>query len=135
MSTEVDARFAIGPDGSMEADLQRLKSLVENSRVPEARAFVQVLEERWPESPRVQHWARVLAPPRSLPGRDGPNRSHRREIAWLKAHAHEYPGQWLAICEDELVAASASLTDVDEQVRARGYSGKVVLLKNPDADV
>jgi hypothetical protein len=39
-------------------------------------------------------------------------RSLRREQAWLSEHAAEYPGCWLAVFEDRLIAADPSLKTV-----------------------
>jgi hypothetical protein len=89
----------------LAADLQHLRDLLEQDQVDNARRFVKELEQRWPTSDRVQHYARVLAPPvvRSRP--DIPARSSEREWKWLEEHGHEYPGCWLAIYEDRLIAA------------------------------
>jgi hypothetical protein len=89
----------------LAADLKRLLAMLEFGRVEEARRFVKALEQRWPEAERVQHYARVLAPPvyRSRP--DIPAQSSEREWKWLEEHGHEYPDCWLAVFEDRLIAA------------------------------
>jgi hypothetical protein len=89
----------------LAADLQCLRDLLEEDRVEQARRFVQELEQRWPESERVRHYAHVLAPPKVLPRPDIPPRSREREWKWLAEHGHEYPGCWLAVHEDRLIAA------------------------------
>lgn len=91
----------------LAADLRCLLDMLEHGRVEAARAFVKELEQRWPDAERVQHYAHVLAPPvyRSRP--DIPARSSEREWKWLEEHGHEYPGCWLAIYEDRLIAADA----------------------------
>lgn len=110
-------RAEVETQNSLEAALDRLKDLVEGSRVSEARAFVGMLEARWPDSPRVQHWARVLAPPRVIPGPDIKGRSLRREHDWLRDHANEYPGQWVSVYEDRLVASGPDLQEVVARTR------------------
>jgi hypothetical protein len=89
----------------LAADLQHLRALLEGDRVQEARRFVKELEQRWPEAERVQHYARVLEPPKVRMRPDLPARSSEREIKWLEEHGREYPGCWLAIHEDRLIAA------------------------------
>jgi hypothetical protein len=89
----------------LAADLQHLRDLLEADRVPEARRFVKELEQRWPDAERVQHYARVLEPPRVRMRPDIPPRSREREWKWLEEHGREYPGCWLAIYEDRLIAA------------------------------
>ena len=65
----------------------------------------------------MRHYAHVLQPPivRSRP--DIPARSSEREWNWLKEHGHEYPGCWLAIYEDRLIAAGPDLHAVRSEAR------------------
>jgi hypothetical protein len=97
------------PQTPLGQDLLRLRGFLEESDIEGARAFVKELEQRWPDSEMVRHFVRVLAPPevRVLPG----VRIRRldRENAWLREHAREYPGCWLAIRGDRLVAADPDL--------------------------
>jgi hypothetical protein len=90
---------------------------------------VKELQARWPDSPRVQYWARVLAPPEVVPtsGRDPRSRPRDRERAWPREHAREYPGCWLAVYEDRLIAADPDLAVVYSAVRqALGAEGAVL---------
>src|SRR5438270_12393720 len=91
--------------------------MVEHEDVEGARAFVKDLEQRWPDSSRVQYWARVLAPPvaRRVPG--GAGRSLAREYAWLRAHGREHPGCWLALLEDRLLGADPLLKTLLARLR------------------
>jgi uncharacterized protein (DUF433 family) len=118
---ERDGPAAASPDSEAELDqkLAELRDDVSNSRVPEARALIRELEARWPESKRVQYWARVLAPPVVVPttGPDPRSRPRDREHAWLRAHGPEYPGCWLAVFEDRLIAAGPDLGAVLSEAR------------------
>src|SRR5438552_2551923 len=110
----------------LAADLQHLRALLEGNRVLEARRFVKELEQRWPEAERVRHYARVLEPPKVRMRPDIPARSREREWKWLEEHGREYPGCWLAIHEDRLIAA-----DPDRRVvtaRARQTLGEETYL-------
>jgi hypothetical protein len=91
--------------------------LIERDRVEEARTYVKVLEGEWPEHPHVRHFARVLAPPaaRAVEGKQLP--PLHRERAWLRANATSYPGRWLSIHGDQLIAADPSLKVVLERKR------------------
>ena len=82
-------------------------------------AFVAELEQRWPDSPRVRRWARVLAPAevRLAPG--VPSRSFDSEYEWLRQHRREYPGCWLAVQGDHLVAANPDLARVYEALQGK----------------
>ena len=89
----------------LSAGLAKLRALLEQDDIEGARRYVRELEQRWPESERVRHHARTLAPPtvRLRPDIKAVNRD--RERAWLRAHAHEYPGCWIAVLGDQLVAS------------------------------
>ena len=108
-------------DGARElqADLSALRQLLEEGRVEEARRLAPQLAVRWPTSTTAQHYARVLRPPEvirspaSLRGR-----SFDREHAWVREHAGEYPGCWLGVFGDELIAADPDLGAVRRAVRA-----------------
>ena len=99
----------------LAADLQHQRDLLEADRVTEARRFVKELEQRWPEAERVQHYALVLAPPKVRMRPDLPARSSEQEIQWLQEHAREYPGCWLAVYEDRLIAAGPDRRVVVDQ--------------------
>jgi hypothetical protein len=119
MAAGVQTREPTVSDGTqaLAEDLACLRGFLEREDVEGARKFVQELEQRWPDSDRVRHFARVLAPPkvRMVPGVRG--RPLHKEHAWLRAHAREYPGCWLAIFEDRLIAANSDLGLVLATVR------------------
>jgi hypothetical protein len=107
----------LDPDPALNEDLLRLRGFLESSDVEGARAFVKELAQRWPESERVRHYARVLAPPVVTLRPDKRIRRLDKEYAWLRQHAREYPGCWLAIFEDRLIAADPDLANVLATVR------------------
>lgn len=102
----------VGGTSTVEEDLLQLSHLLERADIDGARGLVQALAEKWPESERVQHFARVLAPPvvSTRPGR--PGHSRHLERAWLREHSREYPGCWLALLGDQLIKADADLAVV-----------------------
>jgi hypothetical protein len=102
---------AAADEAALAEDLRHLRDLLEEGHVEEARHFVNELAIRWPDAERVRHYAHVLAPPVARVRSDIKPRSFTREWEWLKENGHEYPGCWLAIYEDRLVAA-----DPDRQV-------------------
>src|SRR3954462_8376334 len=85
----------LAPDEASAADeaaeVARLSRLVGPGDVESARGLVARLVVAFPESPKIRHWAHVLAPPttRSRPPRRP--RSFAAEHAWLREHAREYP--------------------------------------------
>lgn len=113
----------------MRADLARLYRLVEEHEVEEARRLAPELAAKWPDSPEVQHMARGLEPPRILPSRPGPRaRRLDKEHEWLRQHAREYPGRWLAVYHDRLIAADPSLRNVMAAARATLGDDEAALL-------
>ena len=116
----------------LDRDMRELKDLVESDRVNDARVLVKRLVDRWPDSDRVKHWARVLAPPvaRAVPG--PPHRSMAAENAWFKSHGHEYPGCWIAVLGDQLLAADPSYKRVSECLEAVPHREDVVVFYYPD---
>src|SRR5689334_8930055 len=94
-------------EDELDQSLAQLRDDVSSGHVTEARVAVQQIAARWPESERVQYWVRVLAPPEVVPtsGPDPRSQPRDRERAWLREHGREYPGYWLAVYEDRLIAA------------------------------
>jgi hypothetical protein len=109
-----------GPGTSLQKALDRLQQLVNSSRVEEARSYVKDVIREWPDSERAQHWDRVLAPPRVLEGKPATGGDISGERAWLKAHAHEYPGCWIALLGDRLIAVDPDLDKVRSFAKADG---------------
>src|SRR5437764_176261 len=87
-SPEEEQAAAPGAEDELDQRLAQLRDDLSNSRVTEARAAVDELKARWPESERVGYWARVLAPPEVVPttGPDPRSRPRDRERAWLRQH-------------------------------------------------
>jgi hypothetical protein len=104
-------------EAARRADLLRLRSLLEREDIAEARRFVARLVVKWPECERVRHFAEVLAPPRSRALPSPPDRPLDEEYAWLRDHAREYPGQWLAVRGARLVAADPAVGKVLSVIR------------------
>jgi hypothetical protein len=106
-------------DPEARDDLQRLVGLIEQDQVKEARTLARDLAEKWPDSAAIQHLAWVLEPPkvvRSRPGVSTP--PFAQEYAWVRRHAREYPGRWLAVYGDQLIAAGLNIRTVREAARA-----------------
>jgi hypothetical protein len=99
-------------ESALDTALAHLTELLEADAVPEARVWVRELQAQWPDSEKVRHWARVLEPPRSWGERGKGMRALHQKRAWLREHAHEHPGCWLAVYKDRLIAADADFRKV-----------------------
>ena len=90
------------------------------------------MEARWPDAPDVISAMRILTRPR-VEVRQATGRSLEREYAWLGQHAHEYPGCWLALLGDTLVASDPELREVLRRVRLIPGGGTALLHRQPRA--
>jgi hypothetical protein len=123
---------ALDRDAQLAGALARLRDLLAEGDIEGARTHVRMLAAQWPGSERVRHFARVLAPPRTLGTRPGTGRSLKREHEWLRVHGHRYPGCWLALAGDRLIAADPDLQAVLDAVEdAEGVSDPL-LHRQPD---
>lgn len=120
---------------TLEEALNQMRELIESNRVGAAIALAPRLVEKWPEDHAVRHWGRVLTPGRSYPAPATPARSRmtdgKREDAWFRAHAHEYPNCWIAVHEDGLIAAGPELHPVLQKVRAEFGEQGVHIFRTP----
>ncbi|MBI3722273.1 MAG: hypothetical protein HY248_06935 [Fimbriimonas ginsengisoli] len=125
----------LAPDQSPEPDedLTCLQDMLRRGDIAAARGFVKQLEQRWPDLPWVQYYARVLAPPRFVARRASTTPSHDEEYAWLAEHAAAYPGCWLAVLGDRLIAADPSLHVVDDVIRQTPGAEHALLFFQPGA--
>lgn len=72
-------------------------------------------------------------PPRDkrVPSQPMPDRM--KEMDWVEQHKHEYPGQWVALDGDRLVAASPNRMDISAAVKADGANIPLILrIPSPD---
>jgi len=120
----------IEPAGLAE-ELNTIGELLARGNLEGARALVQRLQTRWPGSEELEEYARLLAPLRAhvIPGEKG--RPLDRERAWLAVHAREYPGCWLAVSGDDLIAADPDYATVLARVRATVGVENAVVYKSP----
>jgi len=97
------------PRSPEDDELDAVLRALESGDVNGARRLAATAAARWPDSQSTQHFWRVLQPPRLLATSPASGRDRRREFAWIRGHAAEYPGCWLAVFEDRLIAADPDL--------------------------
>jgi hypothetical protein len=117
--------------GDLEQGLARVRSLLEQADLNTARACLARLKEEWPDSERVARLSRLLtaSPVRLETGKS--ERTRDAEHRWLREHAREYPGRWLALLGDRLIAAEQDLSAVLKQVRKTERPDEVLLHFEP----
>jgi len=123
---EVVERFIAGPDFERQAN-HDIRQLSERGRARDAWNLAKWASARRPDSQLLRRWAEVLRP---VPARAaGPATGHRRdrEEKWLREHAREYEGQWIALLGERLIAAGPCLSAVRGSVRTAGCAADVLL--------
>ena len=106
----------------------RIRALFESGRLAEARNLAIQEAEKIPESEKLRKWVQLLHP---LPSRSaGPasGRSRDQEEAWLRQHASDYQGQWVALAGDRLICASHEFSEVRKAVQKGGYGVNALVL-------
>jgi len=80
-----------------------------------------------PDDPDLRRWERVVAPAvvriSTIRGVD-----RGRDLEWLRAHASEYSGRWVAVDGGALLAEAPSLAEVLDRVRS-SHAGKTPLVE------
>jgi hypothetical protein len=117
--------------GDLEQGLAQVRSLLEQADLNAARDCLSRLQEAWPDSERVARLSRLLTPTAVRLEPRKPERSRAAEYRWLHEHARAYPGCWLALLEDRLIAAEQDLNTVLEQVRKTERPDEVLLHFEP----
>jgi hypothetical protein len=72
--------------------------------------------EQHPENAELQKRAYILSPPKVTRGATTTGSAHRANRDWLKAHADEYHGQWVAVRDGELLDAAGSMEELVERI-------------------
>lgn len=97
--------------------LTELEELVSRGDLEEAREYLSGLERLAPNDERIRRFAQVLAPPVIAVSQHGTSQPRVQEYAWLREHAHEYPGCWLAVLGDRLIAYDPDVNVVMATIR------------------
>jgi len=99
------------------ADLTRAIDLALSlDLVPLARELVQQGSRVFPDDTRLQQMTAVLAPPVAIETRPAQGLSLDASQTWLKEHAAQYKGQWIAVQEGTLLGAAPTLKDLYVQI-------------------
>jgi hypothetical protein len=120
---------------SEEEAVRVVRTLVETSRIHEARERIGEFLRIWPDSQQLQYGKRILTPTvaKVVPSIK-PNRSRIKENQWIKDHARNYPGEWLLIFEDRLIASGHDLREVIRVGRTSEPEAEGVLWFQPGPD-
>jgi hypothetical protein len=75
--------------------------------------------ERYHDHEELQKMARVLAPPRVATADLPPDKSVRENQTWLREHADEYRGQWVALRGGDLLVAAPTANEAWEHLESK----------------
>jgi hypothetical protein len=97
--------------------VRALHDLLQREEITAARKMLDLIPLSALEDPAINRLRRALAPPtaRSSQRKDG---ERTQTFAWLRQHAREYRGQWVAVGEDGLIAAAPTLKELRERLRS-----------------
>jgi hypothetical protein len=115
----LEAEVAQLKERLQQSEAAPLVRLIEAGRVTEARQLVSLLLKASP-SPRLEQWARVLAPPEVSVAPAATGSSMARDNAWLRANARDYAGQWVALRDGVLVDADRSRMALHRRLEQAG---------------
>jgi hypothetical protein len=93
----------------------RIRDLLENERVSEARNALHEALVNQPKDEELQRLRTVLAPPKVR--RSGAlDVDGTKDFQWLAENAAKYRGSWVAIYDGELVSEATSLDELLERL-------------------
>jgi hypothetical protein len=106
------------PPGA-DAAAERIHALVSAGDWRRARELLASLDEGTRAHPTLAAWARALAPPDVRVGGPGSGAGAEEDLAWMRQHAAEYRGEWVALRRGQLVAHARDRTELGKTLRER----------------
>ena len=105
----------------------RIRECVTEGNFREARALLSEALAQGGAGEDLSHWQRLLGPARTAQVAGERDVDRTADFQWLKEHAREYVGQWIALFGGDLLAHDGSLKEVLRQLELHP-SGKKALL-------
>jgi hypothetical protein len=115
--------------GSPQRLADEIRALVAAGDVARAREILATLDDQLRAHPAVAKWARALRPPEVRVGGHESSRSVDESAPWLRAHAAEHFGQWVALRGGALVGAHAELAELQRDLERRGEHQDVLFFR------
>lgn len=84
--------------------------------IPLAMKVAETISKKYPGNERLMQVIQVLSPAKIAPVISHPPADIDKSYAWLKAHMHDYSGQWVALQGAQLIAMASSLRNLREQL-------------------
>jgi hypothetical protein len=86
-----------------------------------ARRLAERFAERFPGDAQLAQVRDLVAPPKVVPTAPIERVDRRANLAWVREHAAEYPGEWLVLSRGRLWAHSPSLPEAQAGAREAGF--------------
>lgn len=94
-----------------------IRDLLQKGHIAAARKLLDLIPVGALEQPAINRLRRALTPPTVRPS-ERKDTERRQAFAWLRQHAHEYRGQWVAVGDSGLIAATTTLKELRQQLRS-----------------
>jgi len=94
----------------------RIRALIEDDHVVQARALITEALEANPQDAELLGLQEVLKPPRARP-REITDVDRSEEFEWILANRDAYRGRWVAVQGAELVADAASFAELQSLIK------------------
>lgn len=99
---------------------ESILTLIEQLPSTERARLNQMLTEQKPEPSKAKALLDKRVPSQPMPDRT-------KEMEWVEQNKHEYPGQWVALDGDRLVAASPNRMELSAAIKAAGATLPLIL--------
>jgi hypothetical protein len=118
--------FKIAPTDEGTLYVPRIRALLHSGDFRGARALVAEAREHGAMEPELEKLEKLVAPPTyNLSPARGFDRS--AEVQWMRDHAEEYRGEWVALIGSELLGHSPELGDLMKHLRAEAPEAPALL--------
>lgn len=109
-----------------ELFVPRIRRLVEEGRIHQARELAKEAVRANPSEPGLAHWNEVLSPAvvRAVPGLD---KDRSADLHWLQEHGDSYMDQWVAVLDGSLVAHAPTLRELQSILDEKAPGAPVLL--------
>lgn len=112
----IDALPSDNAPQSADAYVRAMAHALSTGEFGRARQLAIEGATRYPEHAELTKSARVLAPPTVQRASRPHTANIKANRAWLKAHRHDYAGQWIALRDGHFLAAAPSFDQLAAQV-------------------
>jgi hypothetical protein len=98
--------------------LERIRNLIENGRVSDARHFLSVMP--YEIFDKVENWRRVLARPRAKCQKSATGADLRKDSLWLRNNSDKFKGKWVALKQGSLLGSHESRIELHQLLKQAG---------------